>query len=157
MKFFVAIRRTIRFAALRVEFLRNRARCHRFAEEVRLIKEEQRRTLVSLDKAALDWDVRVSSQHQLGHPVIQEGLACYAAKQADIRRSLMESFWAIWDFPIAEIPLYTMDEGMEDDDEVPAGPEGQDGNIEEDGDDDEALPSDSEDEGVDLICDSDKE
>lgn len=100
-----------------MEFLRTRARCHRFAEEIKLIQEEQRRTFVSLHKASLDWDARVLSAHE-PNAIIREGLACYAAEQADIRRGMIQSYQHIWGVPITEAALYTMDQDQEDADLV---------------------------------------
>ena len=45
-------------SALRVEFLKSRARAQRFAEEVQILQEEQRRVLRSLTLDAQVWERR---------------------------------------------------------------------------------------------------
>ena len=107
----------MRLLAVRVEFLKARARCHRFAEEIKLIKEEQRRILVSLHRASLDWDARALASHEQ-NIIIREGLTCYAAEQAEIRRAMAQSYLHIWGLPITEAVLYTMDDDQEEDDLV---------------------------------------
>ncbi|KAI0703791.1 hypothetical protein BC835DRAFT_1230192, partial [Cytidiella melzeri] len=77
--------------ALRVEFLKARARCHRFTEEICHIREEQRRTFVSLEKDALRWDTRVFAPHQ-SDASVREGLAAYSAEQANLRRCLVQTY-----------------------------------------------------------------
>ncbi|KAI0691764.1 hypothetical protein BC835DRAFT_1256150, partial [Cytidiella melzeri] len=75
--------------ALRVEFLKARARCHCFAEEIRSLQHDQRRMLIGLEKAALVWESRVHSEHKQDF-IVRDGLASYAAEQADLRRRLVQ-------------------------------------------------------------------
>lgn len=84
--------------ALRVEFLRSRARAHRFREEVLMILEEQRRVLVSLENDAVIWDRRqaASTTFPDKSPVTVAGLAAYAAEQADLKRRMKEHFRKLW-------------------------------------------------------------
>ncbi|KAI0070520.1 hypothetical protein K474DRAFT_1556942, partial [Panus rudis PR-1116 ss-1] len=74
--------------ALRVEWLRTRARAHRWTEEVLLLQEEQRRTLVSLERMALMWDEREGKALRLTNPILRVGVAAYAVEQAGLRRGL---------------------------------------------------------------------
>ena len=69
--------------ALRVEWLRSRARSERYREEILFLQEEQRRTIVSLEKYALEWDerARIGEEHA-PCPLLREGLAAYAAERA---------------------------------------------------------------------------
>ncbi|KAF7799366.1 hypothetical protein EIP86_010598 [Pleurotus ostreatoroseus] len=87
--------------ALRVEYLRTRARARRAQEEVCLVTEEQRRILVSLEASALTWDRREGEAPQRAeHPILQQGLAAYAAKQSRIQRGLAAHFKALWAAPV---------------------------------------------------------
>lgn len=135
---------------MQVELLKARARCHRFSKEIRLIKEEQRRTLVSLEKGALDWDARVFANHE-NDPIVRDGLVSYAAKQADLRRSLVQSFQHLWGIPITEVVQYTMDEGTGEGDAVMLVDDQDEGN------EGIVMDSDSEDDEMRLKDDSDDE
>lgn len=138
---------------MRVEFLKARARCHRFGEEIRLIKEEQRRTFVSLEHAALKWDALVPAEHE--NPDTRDGLAAYAAEQADIRRSLVQTYRKIWGTPITEVAQYTMDDDGEDNEvivPVPYKAEGEEGEGDDHGD-----SSESEDDLARFDDDSDED
>ena len=83
-------------AALRVEFLRARARARRFSEEVKLLEEEQRRVLASLEANGTRWDAREKHAEDIGCPIIRQGAAAYAARQADLQRSLADMFRMMW-------------------------------------------------------------
>ena len=41
-------------------------------------------------------------------------LACYAAEQADIRRAMIQSYQHIWNIPITEAVIYSIDQDQED-------------------------------------------
>lgn len=84
---------------MRVEYLKTRARARRAQEEVRYIQEERHRILLSLEYTALVWDRRESQAAHIpgvSCPIIQQGLAAYAAKQARIRRGLADKFKVLW-------------------------------------------------------------
>lgn len=84
------------FIALRVEYLKARARVHRFDEEVHLIQEEKRRTLVSLEREALTWDRRESAGRSMPSPEHVQGAAVYAASRAAFHRGLRAKFQTGW-------------------------------------------------------------
>lgn len=69
------------------------------------------------------------------------GLAAYAVKQADIRRSLVQTFQKIWGTPITEVAQYTMDNDGEDHEVVAPMPAKA-----EDEEDDHKVGSESEDD-----------
>ena len=98
----------------------------------------------------MKWDARVPSHHE-AEPIIREGLSCYAARQADISRGLADSFMKLWSIPITEVPLYTIDAGNEDIDDVATVPDPIDGadNAMEDAPQ-VVYDSDSDDGNVDL-------
>lgn len=98
--------------ALRVEFLKARARCERFTEDIRLIREEQRRTLVSLEHYAKAWEERGLTAHEPCN-VIHQGLQAYAAKQTDIRRRLSNTFAVLWAKPLTSAHNMPVDDGKE--------------------------------------------
>lgn len=83
---------------LRAEWCRSRARMLRSIEEVRLTKEEMRRTLLTLVKTAELWDEREDLRHSTDDE-LQEGLQAYAKKQAFIQCSLHTSFSTLWNQP----------------------------------------------------------
>ncbi|KAF7797546.1 hypothetical protein EIP86_008746 [Pleurotus ostreatoroseus] len=81
--------------ALRIEFLRSRARANRWEEQVNLLEEEKRRTLVSCELNAQEWDKRslkISSRND----AYGQGLAAYAAEQASIQRGIAAKYRALW-------------------------------------------------------------
>ena len=82
--------------ALRVEFLKVRARAMRFGEEVQLLQEEQRRVLVSLERDALEWERRIVLAEQKECVVLQQGVVAYAARQRDLLRGLQTRFRRMW-------------------------------------------------------------
>ncbi|KAF7795842.1 hypothetical protein EIP86_007009 [Pleurotus ostreatoroseus] len=81
--------------ALRIEFLRTRARSRRWSEQVALLEEEQRRTLVSLEGVALEWDRRML-KYSGAEDAYSQGLAAYAAEQAAVQRGLKAKYRALW-------------------------------------------------------------
>lgn len=88
---------------MRVEWVKCVARLDRWAEEVTLVCEEMRRTLVFLEWRAVWWegqaDRRIRSalldQHFLD-PGLQSGLCAYAMKQAATQRALAKRFAELW-------------------------------------------------------------
>lgn len=84
------------FVAVRVEYLKARARRIRYQEQIQLIIEEKRRVLESLKHDALVWDKREEESLEDLSPEGQ-GRAAYAARQAAMRRSLATKFALIWE------------------------------------------------------------
>lgn len=69
----------------------------RWQEEVLLLQEEQRRTIVSLEKYAQVWDSRAKDfQRDIECPILAQGMQAYAMEQAAGRRSLARKFLSIW-------------------------------------------------------------
>lgn len=83
--------------ALRVEYLKARARKERYREETLLVQEEKRATLASLQKEALLWDRREGTVLSLKVcPVVAEGASAYAAERAASERALSAKFSTMW-------------------------------------------------------------
>ena len=82
--------------ALRVEFLKVRARAMRFGEEVQLLQEEQRRVLVSLERDALEWERRILLAEHKECVILRQGVVAYAARQRDLLRGLQARFRRMW-------------------------------------------------------------
>ncbi|KAK7017916.1 hypothetical protein VNI00_018528, partial [Paramarasmius palmivorus] len=82
-------------AAIRLEWMKARARSLRWKEEVLLLKEEMRRTKVSLEHEAQEWLSRAAADTERN--AISEGTTAYALRQAAIQRGLSTKFQAIWD------------------------------------------------------------
>jgi hypothetical protein len=105
---------------IRVEWCKCHARAKRWSEEVILLKEEMRRTLVSLEYVAAQWDRRMDYKGSLqkgksawpddwefawrySGPLIdgtdkyhQEGVTAYAKSQAAVYRNLAAKFRKMW-------------------------------------------------------------
>ncbi|OJT12474.1 hypothetical protein TRAPUB_10982 [Trametes pubescens] len=79
---------------LRVEWLKARARKMRWEEEVRLLPEEMRRVLVTLQYEEKAWLARRTAR-VVADPALQEGLAAYATRQAAIRCAMRGTFVAV--------------------------------------------------------------
>ena len=82
--------------ALRVEFLRVRARALRFGEEVQLLQEEQRRVLKALSGDALEWERRASLATQKECPILRQGAVAYAGRQRHLMLGLENRFRRLW-------------------------------------------------------------
>ncbi|KAL0578036.1 hypothetical protein V5O48_003941 [Marasmius crinis-equi] len=80
---------------LRAEWCRSRARARRALEEVKLVREEMRRTLEYLSWAANTWESsgNVELAEEKG---LTEGRVAYAVEQAGIQRELRMKFEAMW-------------------------------------------------------------
>ncbi|GJE99776.1 CxC2 domain-containing protein [Phanerochaete sordida] len=98
--------------ALRGEWLRARARPLRYREEIVLVNEEQRRTVVTLEVDAAEWDRRAGLR-EIDCPVLAEGVAAYAAEQAGLLRGLAGNFQSRWHAVKAIENPVTADEGQE--------------------------------------------
>ena len=83
--------------ALRVEFLRSRARAMRWSEEVVLLLEEMRRVLVFMKWQAGWWDEQAVRWVGLDAEQ-QEGLVGYARRQASIRHRMLKRCKYVWRF-----------------------------------------------------------
>ncbi|KAG1844094.1 hypothetical protein C8R48DRAFT_750896 [Suillus tomentosus] len=80
--------------ALRVEWVKARARALRWNEEVLLLKEEMRRTRAYLEWKARWWDIR--AKFTVDDRPLSEGIAAYAFRQAALQRRLSVSFLQLW-------------------------------------------------------------
>ncbi|KAL1724879.1 hypothetical protein EV714DRAFT_222349 [Schizophyllum commune] len=81
--------------ALRVEFLKSKARRDRDREEIRLLLEEMRRTIASLDYDSEQWTQRARAR-QGCDDALADGLRSYAMEQAawrSERAALLETKW----------------------------------------------------------------
>ncbi|KAH7905933.1 hypothetical protein BJ138DRAFT_1017003 [Hygrophoropsis aurantiaca] len=87
----VAVQRSVR-----MEWCRARARAMRWSEEVDLLQEEMRRVLQYFAWHATWWEEQGHSRSD-GDSELLEGRSAYAARQADLRRSLSGLFGAMWD------------------------------------------------------------
>lgn len=94
--------------ALRVEWCKAQERARRYEEEVELVVEEMRRTLVTLELNACEWDQRAASP-SLHSPTMEDavaiGVAAYAHKQAEIQRKLIKVFTNSWYEVLENQPL----------------------------------------------------
>ncbi|GJF00552.1 CxC2 domain-containing protein [Phanerochaete sordida] len=82
-------------AGVRVEWMKARARCKRWGEELKLLPEEMRRTVVYHSWKAEWWAKRASLRPDAS-AALREGLAAYAHRQAAIRRGLSAQADALW-------------------------------------------------------------
>ncbi|KAJ8503496.1 hypothetical protein ONZ45_g10817 [Pleurotus djamor] len=80
--------------ALRVQWMKSRARSRRWSEEVILLKEEMRRTLVSLRHRARSW--RSKQIPPSIHPRYHLGMSAYAHSQARLHDALADAFELMW-------------------------------------------------------------
>jgi hypothetical protein len=80
---------------LRVEWSKSQERKNRWEEEVHLIQEEMRRTIVYYEWKE-SWWLEQETRRSAGDDSIQQGLAAYAQKQAHYCKCLAESFARAW-------------------------------------------------------------
>lgn len=60
--------------------------------------------MVTLERTALEWDRRAAVEPELSPcPIVVNGLAAYAAKQASLSRSLCAKFKAQWNRGVTEV------------------------------------------------------
>lgn len=86
-------------ATLRVEWCKAQELARRHEEEVKLVVEEMRRTLVTFELNTCEWDRRVVSfslHSSAVEATVAAGIAAYARKQADIQRELVKVFINDW-------------------------------------------------------------
>ena len=85
--------------ALRVEWCKAQEQAKRYEEEVELVVEEMRRTLVTFEWNACEWERRAASP-SLSDSAIDGttamGIASYAYKQADVQRKMIGVFVNSW-------------------------------------------------------------
>lgn len=81
--------------AMRIEWLRTRARARRWAEEVALLTEEMRRTLRYTEWKAAWWREQKSLREEIRQDY-RSGLDAYAEKQAKVWESLGIYFAGMW-------------------------------------------------------------
>lgn len=87
---------------LRAEWSRSRARVRRCIEEVKLLREEMRRTTEFLNWKANQWESRVDGREDLDEEM-REGIRAYATEQAALQRILCSSFEAMFKTPLADV------------------------------------------------------
>ena len=80
---------------MRIEWSKSQARKKRWEEEVEMIQEEMRRTIVYYEWKELWWIQQIDQQTTHEHS-IQHGIAAYAQKQAYYCKCLAESFATAW-------------------------------------------------------------
>ena len=81
---------------LRVEWTTSFARLERWDEEVELLQEEMRRTVMFLEWRSRDWLMKVDARKGTSTPDVHSGLNAYARKQAAIYHDLALSFVTLW-------------------------------------------------------------
>jgi len=92
---------------LRIEWCKAQERAKRYEEEVELVVEEMRRTLVTFELNACEWDRRATSLslHTSLASAIATGATAYAYKQASIQRNLIKTFISDWYEILEKQPL----------------------------------------------------
>ena len=83
---------------LRVEWCKDQERAKRY-EELELVIEEMRRTLVTFELNACDWEQKAASASNFAtclDPATVSGAIAYAHKQADVQRKLIKVFLSDW-------------------------------------------------------------
>jgi hypothetical protein len=105
---------------LRIEWSKSYARLKRWREEILLLQEEMRRTVVSLHWEADQWEAKTRIDTFDGERL--EGCSAYAHEQAQIRRNLATRFEQDWndrfartarDFDPGRLDLTAIDESMD--------------------------------------------
>lgn len=103
------------FPVLRCEFAKSWARAWRWTEEVELLKEEMRRTIVTLRGRACIWEARaIVDPTRLGPDYIQ-GLSAYAFSQVDLLSRLAQKYEHAWTGVGNGIEAAESDPDLEDD------------------------------------------
>lgn len=74
------------FPGIRVEWLKARARSHRWREELILLEEEMRRSIEFCWWKAKWWVEQGDQHHHQATPHLLEGLKAYASQQANAER-----------------------------------------------------------------------
>ncbi|EIM80065.1 uncharacterized protein STEHIDRAFT_68684, partial [Stereum hirsutum FP-91666 SS1] len=94
------------YTGVRVEWLKARARAQRWEEEVRLLRVEMERTLVTFSHMSTWWEGRTERTEALAgenqdpevsvEQELKEGLLAYAGEHADMYLGLREAFEERW-------------------------------------------------------------
>ncbi|KAI5894719.1 uncharacterized protein SCHCODRAFT_02598112 [Schizophyllum commune H4-8] len=97
--------------ALGVEYCRAKARARRWYEEVVLLEEEMRRSVVHCHWVSGQWGHRGSKRTTATTAELKEGLAAYAAEQSSVWEALAEKMSRTWEqcSRAARAHLRTMD------------------------------------------------
>ncbi|TFY54862.1 hypothetical protein EVG20_g9538 [Dentipellis fragilis] len=82
--------------SMRVTYAKARARARRWKEEIELLTEEMRRTLVFLQWKENWWYAKLDARSDAPHD-IRSGLRAYAMRQSLIFNGIARSFKALWD------------------------------------------------------------
>ncbi|PPQ74198.1 hypothetical protein CVT24_012717 [Panaeolus cyanescens] len=85
---------------LSVEWAKSRARCKRADEEVRLLREEMRRTLATLEWRASNWRNLAGKRTENVDAPLKEGLQAYAIRQSNLQIALRDAFKEKWKAPL---------------------------------------------------------
>jgi hypothetical protein len=80
---------------LRVEWSKSQARKMRWEEEVQIIQEEMRRTIVYYEWKQ-QWWLKQNPQPTTGEDTIRHGISAYSQKQAHYCKCMAESFAMAW-------------------------------------------------------------
>ncbi|KAL0572707.1 hypothetical protein V5O48_009258 [Marasmius crinis-equi] len=83
---------------MRIEWSKSWARKRRWAEELALVDEEMRRTVVTLQHGAEEWK-RLGGIQGEADSVVMEGMRVFAFEQAGIRARLASNFQVLWARP----------------------------------------------------------
>ncbi|PPR02990.1 hypothetical protein CVT24_012178 [Panaeolus cyanescens] len=102
---------------LAVEWAKSRARSKRATEEVRLLREEMRRTLATLEWKAAHWIELIGKRTTNISDTLSEGLKAYALKQSALYIGLRDSFKAQWKDPLNNQDVKKGDNDSAEDDE----------------------------------------
>ena len=97
------------YSGIRPEWARSRARIKRCKEELQLLLEEMRRVIDFLEYKAAWWEERTAPRQHISQE-LAEGLASYAAGQAEVQRDLCQSFIRLWKTPLGLIDERRRDE-----------------------------------------------
>ena len=81
---------------VRIEWLKSRARVNRSWEDIRLLREEKRRTQLSFNHSAAAWDGRTSGWAGLDDTALIEGITAYGHRQANVYRTLAAHCEDVW-------------------------------------------------------------
>ncbi|KIY44623.1 hypothetical protein FISHEDRAFT_77365 [Fistulina hepatica ATCC 64428] len=87
--------------ALRIEWLKARARFQRFDEEIHLLNAEKERGISYLRFEALEWAGRIGAR-SVQDQALRDGLDAYAKQQAALRLQWSARFEKMW----ADIPIW---------------------------------------------------
>ncbi|KAI0083406.1 hypothetical protein BDY19DRAFT_998587 [Irpex rosettiformis] len=82
--------------SIQIEWTKTRARAQRWAEEVQLIQEEMRRTIVFFEWKAQWWREQANHRSLFISAAVRSGLIAYAEKQAVMYENLALRFLGMW-------------------------------------------------------------